>query len=209
MSHSADYKRSSGLKRALLGLIIPALMLVQGCAQLPPTELPAAQLPPQKAVEDPIELTRLGDEAYSQGQFDEAQHLYKTLTVIQPESFAAWFKLGNASLHQGLSDQAERAYLEALKHDSSDPKAWYNLATARLMNARRAILGAAENLQDSDPARQLAAQRLRALNELIFKNLGESAAQTETNPETNPKVSPAVSPEANSSSASLKPRPRS
>lgn len=209
MSRSAEYKRFSGFKRALLGLIIPALMLVQGCAQLPPTELPAAQLPPQKAVEDPIELTRLGDQAYSQGQFNEAQHLYKTLTVIQPESFAAWFKLGNASLHQGLSDQAERAYLEALKHDSSDPKAWYNLATARLMNARRAILGAAENLQDSDPARQLAAQRLRALNELIFKNLGESAAQTETNPETNPKVSPAVSPEANSSSASDKPRPRS
>jgi len=204
MNHNAEINRFSSLKKGLLGLIIPASMLVQGCAQLPPSQLSPAQLPSklpsQQAVLDPDELTRLGDEAYAQGQFNEAQRLYKTLTVSQPKSFVAWFKLGNASLHHGLSEQAERAYLEALKQDSSDPKAWYNLATARLMNARRAILGAAENLQDSDPARRLAAQRLRVLNEFIFKTLGESAAQTETNVE--------VSPEANSSSLSDKSSPQ-
>lgn len=177
MNDDVERKRLSGLKKLLLGFLVPAAMFFQGCAQLP-----SAPSPAPKAVADPAELTRLGDEAYSKGQFDQAQRIYKALTAVQPLSFTAWFKLGNASLHQGSPGQAERAYLEALKQDSRDPRAWYNLATARLMNARKAILGAAENLQTTDPARRLAAERLRALNELIFKNLEESAAQTGVNP---------------------------
>lgn len=176
MKDSLECNRFSSLKKVLLGLAVPVTILIQGCAQLSPPYLPT-----QKAAADPVELTRLGDEAYAQGDFDQAQRIYQTLTATKPQNFSAWFKLGNASLHHGLVDQAERAYLEALKQDSSDPKVWYNLATARLMNAKRALLGAAENLQDSDPARRLAAQRLQVLNELIFKNFEESAAQTEAN----------------------------
>jgi len=104
----------AGSRKGVLGLTAAVIILMQGCASpKAPTITP-----------DSAELSRLGDAAYQQGRFDQAQQIYTVLTQTSPHSFDAWFRLGNTALRQGLAEQAERAYLEALKQDPKDPRAW-------------------------------------------------------------------------------------
>ena len=156
-----------------LGIALPLVISLQACA-VPPTADKLADSQP-----DPAALIRAGDEAYRQGNFDEARQAYNSVIEAVPASFATWLKLGNTHLRQGQAQPAEQAYQKAIELKPEDPRAWYNLATARLMKAKGALRGAAENLDENDPARRLAVQRLRVLDDLIFKALETPTQQSE------------------------------
>ncbi|MFK7965940.1 MAG: tetratricopeptide repeat protein [Burkholderiaceae bacterium] len=169
-----DLRSACRLPRLLaFSVALPVVISLQACAAPPAGDkLADRQL-------DTAALIRAGDGAYRQGDFDEARQAYNSVIDAAPTSFAVWLKLGNAHLRQGQAQSAEQAYQKAIELKPDDPRAWYNLATARLMKAKGALRGAAENLDESDPARRLAVQRLRVLDDLIFKALETPTQQSE------------------------------
>ncbi len=163
-------------RSSIIAMALPVVIGLQACAA-PATPTSVKHTASHQV--DVAALARAGDEAYERGDYREAQRAYGSLAQALPASFDAWLKLGNAHLREGRAQPAEQAYQKAIELMPEDPRAWYNLATARLMKAKGALRGAAETLDQNDPARRLAVQRLRVLDTLIFKALEGPTRQTE------------------------------
>lgn len=151
------------------------VLLLTGCASIP-----------DKAVENESNLDSLAlfqtrqqaQSAYQQSRWIEAVRLYQQVVTQIPSDADAWFRLGNTYAQQGVYQRAIHAYQQSLNHDGEQPKVWFNLSTAYLLNAQSAMRGAHARLRPADPAKQLIAERLNWLDNLVHGRFEESVAPT-------------------------------
>lgn len=78
------------------------------------------------------------------GQINDAQAVYREMTIRFPELAEPWNNLGVLYIRQGSLDQAEQALSTAVMNNPAYPAARSNLADLRLLLALRDYQGAAK-----------------------------------------------------------------
>jgi tetratricopeptide (TPR) repeat protein len=69
------------------------------------------------------ELRKEGDAAESVGNYSQAEHIWREVLQLEPNSADAYIKLGNALRQQKKLEAAIAAYKEAIKLDSNSAEA--------------------------------------------------------------------------------------
>lgn len=67
------------------------------------------------------DLLRVGLEEYENERWENAESLYRFLTVLAPVNPELWLCLGSALQNQSKFDEARKGYLRAMELDSVDP----------------------------------------------------------------------------------------
>ena len=78
----------------------------------------------------PEELFKMGNEAFTEGKFDEAINHFKRCVAKRPKFKEAWYNLGYAYGRKKQHAKEIEAYKQALVADPNYIKAMYNLALA-------------------------------------------------------------------------------
>ena len=81
-----------------------------------------------------------GNEAYSSGNFSEAQTLYEKALAAQPDHPAAGFNRGDSLYRQGKFAEAEAAFAQTIANEKNPEllaKSWFNRGNARLQGAEQ------------------------------------------------------------------------
>ena len=90
------------------------------------------------------------DQAYSRGDWNEAENLYKIIETKSPQDANSEFRLGNAYANQGRYDEAIIAYRKAIVRDPRSAKAYNNLAIAHMKEAEKAFVNSVMHLTPND-----------------------------------------------------------
>lgn len=90
------------------------------------------------------------DSAYKQGEWAEAENLYKIIEKRSPQDTHSVFRLGNAYTNQGRYTEAILEYRKVLVRDPNSAKAYNNMAIAHMKEAERAFGSAVVNLSPND-----------------------------------------------------------
>lgn len=76
------------------------------------------------------------EQAYSAGNFDEAERLFKEASSLNPASSQATYRLGTIAYRRNELANAAEYFEKTIKIDPRLSKAHFNLATIRLMQAQ-------------------------------------------------------------------------
>jgi len=130
-------------------------------------------------------LLEKANNAYSDGNWLEAEMYYQELLEKVPTDSYAWLRIGNARLQTGQIDAAISAYAESIKHNPNEPKPYYNLSTAYMLQAQRALESAKQNMQRHDPGIALVNQRINGLKDLSTGKYSDQVNNTDNNSQRN------------------------
>ena len=120
----------------------------------------------KKESKELFEMLDKANNAYSEGNWLEAEMYYQQLIDKVPEDSYAWLRMGNARMQTGQINAAIAAYQESIKHTPNQSKPYYNLSTAYMIQAQRALEIAKRNMQKHDTGLSLVDQRIRGLKAL-------------------------------------------
>jgi tetratricopeptide (TPR) repeat protein len=82
-----------------------------------------------------LEIQRLGDSAYEEGNLLDSEKHYSVLVREIPAEAQNWFRLGNVYARTQRPDAAVAAYREAVVRNPKLTKAWYNMGIVQLRQA--------------------------------------------------------------------------
>jgi tetratricopeptide (TPR) repeat protein len=111
---------------------------------------------------------RKADQAYREARLEDAEPLYRQITLDHPELKDVWFRLGNIYTRQNQLDAAVRAYERTLQLDKNEERAWYNLSLVRLKQALATLETASQTL----PADSALRPRIMALHDSLLERSG-------------------------------------
>ncbi|WP_157735862.1 tetratricopeptide repeat protein [Granulosicoccus antarcticus] len=112
-------------------------------------------------------LSAKADIAYRGQRWPEAASHYQQLTEAVPKDAWSWFRLGNVRTQQGQYEAAIQAYSVSIGREGKAAKPWFNLSTVYLLNARKALLQAAQFLASDDPAHVSISSRIDAIDAAV------------------------------------------
>jgi tetratricopeptide (TPR) repeat protein len=102
------------------------LALGLGLAAACPSDVAAVSEPA-----DPVRLLAMGNQAYTEGDLDEAVTMYRAALAAGADDAVVHYNLGNAEARRGELGRAVAAYLQAARLDPRDPDIRDNLARVR------------------------------------------------------------------------------
>ncbi len=123
--------------------------------------------PPGPVTQDPAEISRQADEAFSAGQYDRAAALYERLLAFDPKNVGVYNNLGLTLHYLGRSAEALQKLGEGLAIDPQDQRSWLttgfvNSQLGNTEQARTALTKAAQTGTD-EQIRESARQMLAGL----------------------------------------------
>ncbi len=95
-----------------------------------------------KASSDDLDYVRFdqiinsAEQAYSAGNFDEAERLFREANALNPKSSQVTYRLGTIAYRRNELASAAVHFENTIKIDPRSSKAHFNLATIRLMQAQ-------------------------------------------------------------------------
>lgn len=137
-------------------LVILTLLLLSACSSTGE----------KKSSKELFTMLDKANNAYSEGNWLEAEMYYQQLIEKVPEDSYAWMRMGNARLQTGQINAAIAAYQESIKHSPNQSKPYYNLSTAYMIQAQRALETAKRNMQKHDAGNTLVDERIKGLKAL-------------------------------------------
>jgi tetratricopeptide (TPR) repeat protein len=114
------------------------------------------------------EQLRKADLAYREARLEDAEPLYRQITLDHPELKDVWFRLGNIYTRQNQLDAAVRAYERTIQLDKNEDRAWYNLSLVRLKQAVATLEAASQTL----PADSKLRPHIIALHDSLLERSG-------------------------------------
>ena len=120
----------------------------------------------KKASKELFDMLDKANNAYSEGNWLEAEMYYQQIIEKVPDDSYAWMRMGNARLQTGQIDAAIAAYQESIKHSPNQSKPYYNLSTAYMIQAQRVLEKAKRNMQKNDSGNTLVDERIKGLKAL-------------------------------------------
>lgn len=118
------------------------------------------------------------DQAYREARLEDAEPIYRQISLSHPELKDVWFRLGNIYTRQIQLDAAVRAYERVIQLDPNDGRAWYNLSLVRVKQATGTLESASQALPADSPFRP----RIQALHDSLLERMGVQKQQEETSP---------------------------
>ena len=112
----------------VLAVAIAALVAVPEGVRAQRTPQPPSPIIASELTID--ELFRQGDAAREAGRFTEAEKIFRTILLRDPNNTVAYRKLGNALYDQGKFEEAIAQFRQAIALDPKDVKAYHNLGLA-------------------------------------------------------------------------------
>jgi tetratricopeptide (TPR) repeat protein len=120
---------------------------------------------------------RQADQAYREARLEDAEPIYRQISLDHPEMKDVWFRLGNIYTRQNQLDAAVRAYERTIQLDGNDGRAWYNLSLVHLKQAVGTLEAASQTL----PADSSLRPRIAALHDSLLERQGVQK-QEDTSP---------------------------
>lgn len=109
---------------------LSVLLAIAGCASTPETRSGGGDL---------IEMTRMAEQAYREGDYVRAADLYAGVVEAMPDQPEYWYRLGNTYARQGLNQEAALSYRQSLALDPANARGWHNLGMVQLKLANEAF----------------------------------------------------------------------
>ena len=139
----------------------------------------------KKTSKELFALLDKADNAYSDGNWLEAEMYYQQLLEKVPTDSYAWLRIGNARLQTGQIDAAIAAYNESITQNPNEPKPYYNLSTAYMLQAQRTLETAKDKMQSHDPGISLVNQRINGLKDLATGKYSDQVNNAENETQSN------------------------
>lgn len=144
--------------RQNLGIVCACVLLLGACAGTPAVE---------KASDFRQKLER-ADLALREARLDDAEVLYRELSISHPRLADVWLNLGNIYTRQSQVEAAVQTYKQGLRYASEDGRLWYNLSLAELKRSVQ-TLETASSMVPSDSPYQA---RIQALHRALLMSAG-------------------------------------
>jgi tetratricopeptide (TPR) repeat protein len=125
------------------------------------------QIPSQALPDDPIEISRLANEYFGNGQYDRAAELYEKLLVYGPDNADTYNNLGLTLHYLGRSTEALQKLHEGIVADATHQRSWLtigfvNSQMGNIEDARFALNNAIQ-VGDDEEIRRSATEMLGKL----------------------------------------------
>jgi tetratricopeptide (TPR) repeat protein len=107
------------------------------------------QVPSQAPVDDPVEISRMANEYFGNGQYDRAAELYEKLLAFGPDNVDTYNNLGLTLHYLGRSAEALQKLNDGIALDSTHQRIWLtlgfvNVQLGNIEEARTALTNAAQ-----------------------------------------------------------------
>lgn len=141
-------------------LLLPVLLLA-GCQ-------PQQNVRPESVANgNAVELQQQARQAYSEGNWAEAEKAYAALTREVPREAEPWFRLGNVYARLDQPGRAVAAYQEALLRAPDNGKAWHNMGIIQLRQAMNSFLHLQNVTEPGDPLNERAQAMLETVTRIL------------------------------------------
>jgi tetratricopeptide (TPR) repeat protein len=111
---------------------------------------------------------RRADQAYREARLEDAEPIYRQVTLDHPDLKDVWFRLGNIYTRQNQLEAAVRAYERTIQLDPNEGRAWYNLSLVHLKQAVATLETASQSLPADSPLRP----QIAALHDSLLERQG-------------------------------------
>lgn len=150
---------------------VPLVLLLLGAC--------ASQQGPVRLSGNALEMRERAEQAYTQGDWLDAEKEYLALTRTVPTESEPWFRLGNIYAHLNRPEQALAAYKEALIRDPKNGKAWHNTGIVQLRQATSSFLALQQVTEADDPLHQRAQKMVESVMQLLEQDFAAGAEPAE------------------------------
>jgi tetratricopeptide (TPR) repeat protein len=159
-----SFRGDGGLISAsLMRIMLPAVLLLHGCAMLPSEQ------------GNLYDLRHQAEEAYAGSEDERAEKLLLGLLRAVPNDAEAWLYLGNLYARTNRPEQAVQAYQKSLILNSSDARAWHNMGVVRLREAWAAFIRAHDVATPGNPLHAKAETVIDAMEKIPLEGLSRPA----------------------------------
>lgn len=136
---------------------VAALLVLAACAAGEGTvkaDAPANRSMSKATKADPVDLVEVDRQAaaaYSNGDYEQAVPLYRTMVEAIPGEPEYWYRLGNALARTDHPNDAAIAYEQVLIRSPDNARAWHNLGVVRLLQAQASFAEGVKSGRAGDP----------------------------------------------------------